>query len=105
MSDTEHDNPEDSVCTEFSVRDDLVDEDDNEIWAWAFECTRCGHETPCEGDPRGFGGRPYSCMECGWVSLLEQEAIESFAEERYVDTRTDHSENNSQPDDLGEADN
>ena len=90
--DTEYEDPEDSVCTEFKVRDGFVDEEAEPVFVWSFKCTRCGKQTPCKGDPTGFGGRPYSCSHCGWVSLLEQDAIESFADEHSVDTDTERSD-------------
>lgn len=97
MSDTttggvEYDDPDDSVCKEFGVREGTVNADGGDVFVWDFECTRCGLGTPCKGDPRGFGGRPYSCAHCGWVSLIDHDAVESFAEEHYVDTDMDRSE-------------
>ena len=83
---TEYQDPEDSACTDFKVRDGFVDEEGESVFVWSFKCTRCGQQTPCKGNPTGFGGRPYSCSHCGWVSLLVQDAIESFADEHYVDT-------------------
>lgn len=75
----EYEDPEDSVCTEFRVETDIVDGDGDEIDAWSFKCTRCGHYTVCVDDPRDYGGRPYGCMNCSWVSLIDQESVESFA--------------------------
>jgi len=99
MSDgSEYEDPGGSVCTEFAVEDGVNNESGEEAWAWSFECARCGHMTPCGGDPRGFGGRPYSCTNCGWVSLLEEEAIESFAEECYVSPGAERSEGGGQSD-------
>lgn len=89
---TEYEEPENSACNTYAVRDGSVNEEGEELFVWSFECTRCGHMTPCKGDPREFAGRPYSCIECGWVSLLEQDTLNQFAEDHYVDTGTDRSE-------------
>jgi len=72
--------PDNSVCTTFGVVERSVEKEDKDRFVWTFECTRCGHDQRCVGDPREFAGRPYSCEGCRWVSLLEQDALEAFAE-------------------------
>lgn len=89
----QYEGPDDSVCTEFRFDEDLHAIDGEVVETWSFECTRCGHYTPCVDAPETYGGRPYSCTNCGWVSLIDQDAIEEFADEQWnTDTDTEASD-------------
>jgi predicted RNA-binding Zn-ribbon protein involved in translation (DUF1610 family) len=83
-SGSEYEDPEDSVCSDFCVGSEHDVQEGTDEFVWSFECSRCGELTPCTGNPRQFGGRPYSCAHCGWVSLLDGEAINRFAKEHYA---------------------
>lgn len=80
-ADRERKENDEAVCTAFTTDHELPD---YEIEAgtiyFAFVCPRCGRTNPLEGDPLGFGDRPFQCVRCQWVSLLDADALERFAE-------------------------
>lgn len=75
---------DEAICTEFT-QDHGIEDPDPDTFYFAFICPRCGAKNPCHGDPEGFGGRPFRCEDCNWVSLLDGESIAAFAEEAGVD--------------------
>jgi hypothetical protein len=79
--------PEDapSECTEFTT--EVPDEvDDDGKFLFSFVCPRCEDLNALEGDPRDFATRPFRCLECNYVPLLVEDALEEFATEHYDDT-------------------
>jgi hypothetical protein len=69
---------DEGICTEYYDGDGRADDGS---YLWGFVCPRCESENPLKGDPAGFRGRPYACMTCNWVSLLEGESIDEFVDE------------------------
>jgi NAD-dependent DNA ligase len=78
---------DEAYCTEYTLdhglNEDQVADADGPVWAWI--CSRCDHNNPMEGDPDGFADRPYACVNCRWVPLLDSEALGEFAEEELED--------------------
>ena len=72
--------PEDapSVCTEFTLDHPLDDDDEADF---AFICPRCEKANALVGSPLEFLNKPFRCLACNYVPLLEKEALEEFAEE------------------------
>ncbi len=69
-------------CTEFTDDSGLDDDQkaDDEYY-FAFVCPRCEEKNVLTGDPLDFGNKPFRCLECNYVPLLDADAIEEFAEE------------------------
>lgn len=73
---------DESICTEFTtdhgLDEDLVESGEH---YFAFICPRCGEKNPLHGTPDGFGDRPYACVSCQWVSLLDGDAMDDWMED------------------------
>jgi predicted RNA-binding Zn-ribbon protein involved in translation (DUF1610 family) len=77
---------DEGICTEFTTDHGLDEEHlEEDTFYWGFVCPRCGDTTPLQGDPSGFGDRPYACGNCRWVSLLLGDAVAAFRDEHYDD--------------------
>jgi hypothetical protein len=63
-----------AYCTDFELDHETPMDS---AFLWAFICPRCEGTNPLKGDPAGFKNRPFRCVECNWVSLLDAEAIEA----------------------------
>lgn len=64
---------DESVFTEFETEKDACGSTSAEgepVWGAYCPQEECGHLNLFEGDPDGFAGRPYSCQNCNWVSLM-----------------------------------
>jgi len=72
-----------AYCMEYQV--DTPPEEATDLekgkFYFSFICPRCDTENPMKGDPQEFANRPYCCINCRWVPLLEGGAIERFLEE------------------------
>lgn len=75
---------DEGVCTAFTTDHGLDDTEDDGFY-FAFICPKCETRNPLTGSPDGFKNRPYACESCRWVSLLDADALDRFAE----DTETD----------------
>lgn len=69
-----------AYCTEYTIDHGLDQEqlDPEHDIHWAWLCPRCGSKNPMKGDPDGFKGRPFACVNCRWVPLLDGEALAEF---------------------------
>lgn len=74
---------DEAYCTEYTtdhgLSDDELEEIDVVVWAWL--CPRCSEKNPMKGDPDEFGNRPFECVNCSWVPLLDRESLMEFADE------------------------
>ena len=70
---------DEAICTEFTT-DHGLDDTDTKSSCFAFLCPRCGAKNALEGEPSEFKNKPFGCTGCGWVSLLEADALERFVE-------------------------
>jgi predicted RNA-binding Zn-ribbon protein involved in translation (DUF1610 family) len=76
------------ICTTFTTDHGLEDPPED-AFVWAYVCPRCGSTNPLKGDPSGFGGRPFACDDCRWVSLLYGEDVQAFRDEYYSETEAE----------------
>lgn len=75
---------DEGVCTEFTT-DHGLDKPDSDVFCFAFICPRCDAKNPLKGDPSNFKNKPFHCEDCSWVSLLEANALNKFADSVEVD--------------------
>jgi len=68
----------DDVCTEFWREHPVVDEADADF---AFICPRCQEANALVGEPMGFANKPFRCLECDCISLLDPDALEDISKE------------------------
>lgn len=66
-----------SICTEFT--EDVETDGDA---TFAFVCPKCGEKNPLKGEPTGFKNKPFACIKCNWVSLLDADALKTFDDEK-----------------------
>lgn len=82
-SETDLPDPEDvaSVATDFTTDVELTEEElaDDKFY-FGFVCPRCEETNKLVGDPSKFG-KPFRCLNCDYVPLLDSDALEEFAEE------------------------
>jgi len=66
-----------AYCTTFTTDHEYPTErmDDPDRFHWAWICPRDGHKNVMVGDPRESANRPYACVNCRWVPLLDREAL------------------------------
>lgn len=76
---------DEGICTEFTTEHGVSDKAHPEKFYFAFICPECGGTNPLMGDPRDFKNLPYRCMDCNWVSLLLDDAIDKFVESEGID--------------------
>jgi len=68
--------------TEFTDDSGLDDDKkDADEYHFAFVCPRCEEKNALIGDPLDFANKPFRCLTCNYVPLLDAGAIEEFAEE------------------------
>ena len=67
-----------SVCTEFQTEHPLENDDDADF---AFICPRCKKPNALVGQPTEFANKPFRCLNCNYVPLLDAETLEKFAKE------------------------
>ena len=75
--------PEDAPnkCTEYTEETGLDAADmDAEEYYFAFVCPRCEEKNALEGNPRNFSNKPFRCLGCNYVPLLEKDALHEFAD-------------------------
>lgn len=70
---------DESVWTEFTT--DLSDygtEYAEQDRFWGAKCPQpdCEHVNIFEGDPGEFANRPYACINCHWISLMDSSVAE-----------------------------
>jgi len=73
---SEEDTPD--RCTEFQKEHDLEDPDDADF---GFVCPRCKNVNALCGTPSEFANKPFRCLDCNYVSLLDADALAEFEEE------------------------
>lgn len=79
---TENDNNrsnDQDVWTEFETeRGDCGTKSDEGVIIWGAYCpqSECGELNKFQGNPSVFANRPYKCLECGWVSLMDESVKE-----------------------------
>lgn len=78
-SDTEvkHDDPDrwtDFESEEGSCGSESAD--GNVVWGAYCPQPDCGELNLFEGNPEGFANRPYRCVACNWVSLMDESVAE-----------------------------
>lgn len=65
-----------SIYTEFETEEGScgsLSADGKPVWGAYCPQGECGHLNLFEGSPDGFAGRPYRCIKCNWVSLMDAE--------------------------------
>ncbi len=76
-----------SYCTEYTTDHGIPEGEKKEpsepYWAWI--CPRCENKNPMYGHPDGFKNRPYACVTCRWVPVLDAESIDEWLEEADLD--------------------
>lgn len=79
--DTQHSGDE-SVWTDFETEEGSCGStsvDGNLVWGAFCPQPDCGALNSFEGDPSKFANRTYRCVECNWVSLMD-ESVADVAE-------------------------
>lgn len=68
-----------SVWTEFETEArgcGTVSVDENVLWGAYCPQDHCGELNLFEGQPSEFANRPFRCVECHWVSLMDESVAE-----------------------------
>jgi hypothetical protein len=62
-------------CTDFQAEHPLNDPEDADF---AFICPRCEKPNALCGKPTDFANKPFCCLDCNYVSLLDPDALSEF---------------------------
>ncbi|WP_254810668.1 hypothetical protein [Natronosalvus amylolyticus] len=83
-----------AYCTEFTTDHGLEESEkhDPEMFYWAWICPRDGHKNVMKGDPRDFADRPFACVQCRWVPLLDRESLLEWFESENLEAEIDANE-------------
>lgn len=79
MSETNTRSEDPDVWTEFETEEGAcgsISEDGNVVWGAYCPQPDCGELNTFQGAPWAFAKRPYRCVECNWVSLMDESVRE-----------------------------
>jgi len=92
MNDSDTSGSEQDVWTNFETEEGRcgsIAVDENLVWGAYCPQPGCKELNVFEGPPSEFANRPYKCVECGWVSLMDDSVSDI---KRSLHTANDHSE-------------
>lgn len=77
--DSEDSGSEHDIWTDFETEEGpcgSLSEDGDIVWGAYCPQPDCGELNTFQGDPSRFAKRPFRCIECDWVSLINESVTE-----------------------------
>lgn len=72
-----------SECIEFTteVPDRINPDEEPDTIYFSFVCPRCEALNPLKTHPSNFKNKPFRCVECRYIPLLDADALDDFIAE------------------------